>query len=389
MCISKNSNDQPAGHKPKKLVRKLFTRVLTGSAQGILIGVLPAAILKYVLAPLINQGYQWALHLNAILVLFNVFIPILIGMAVAGQFKMKALDTGAVMLATGAASGSIQWVKTQPGFTDPITNVDNPVSSTFYVANGSGDVINAIIVAILAVVAIKLLEKYANGFGSISVILTPLIVGGLIGLIGYFLSPFVGQITTTLGEIINAVTDLQPLLMSVLIAMAFAFLTITPISTVGIALAISLSDISAAAAGVGVVSTTVVLLLNSILVNKKGTTIAIFMGAMMGMMTTVFKKPITILAFMVTAGFAAIPVVLFNVQGTPMSAGLGWIGFGSPIQSMIADEGEREFISHLIGIGPALITWVVFPIVVGGLVNWAFIKWFKAYQPTDFKNEIK
>ncbi|WP_260116061.1 PTS sugar transporter subunit IIC [Nicoliella spurrieriana] len=195
--------------------------------------------------------------------------------------------------------------------------------------------------------------------------------------------------TTALGELINALTDLQPLVMSILIAMAFAFLTITPISTVGIALAISLSEVSAAAAGVGVVSTTVVLLINSLLVNKRGTSIAILLGAMMGMMTTVFKKPIMILAFMATAGLSAIPVVLFNVQGTPMSAGLGWIGFGSPIQSVIADEGEREFISHMVGIGPAVITWIVVPVIAGLLINWLFVRVLKAYQPTDFKHEIK
>ncbi|MEJ6399751.1 PTS sugar transporter subunit IIC [Nicoliella lavandulae] len=370
-------------------MKKFIVRLLTGSAQGILMGVLPAAILKYVLSPLVHSKIQWAMHLNAILVLFNVFIPILIGMAVANQFKLHSLETGSVMLATGAASGSIQWVTTKPGFTDPITNIDNPVASTFYVANGSGDVINSIIVASLAIITIKFLQRYVNGFGSISIILTPLVVGGLIGLIGYLLSPSVGMITTKLGELIAFFTDFQPMLMSVIIAMFFAFLTITPISTVGIALAISLSELGAGAAGVGVVSTTVVLLINSLFVNKKGTTLAIFLGAMMGMMTTVFKKPIMILAFMLTAGIAAIPVALFNVQGTPTSAGLGWIGWGSPIQSVVADEGEREFITHLVGIGPAIITWVVVPIVVGIIVNLIFTKGLKLYQPQDLHHEIK
>ncbi|MHA8110212.1 PTS sugar transporter subunit IIC [Lactobacillaceae bacterium Melli_B4] len=370
-----------------RAIKKFMFRILSGSAQGILIGVLPAAILKYVLDPLIKQDIQWAMHLNAILVLFNVFIPSLIGMAIANRFKMNALETGSVMIATGAAAGSIQWATTKPGFVDPITNVKNPASSTFYVANGSGDVINAILVATLAVIAIILLEKYLNGFGSISIILTPLIVGGIVGLIGYWMSPYVGMITTKLGELIGASTDFHPLLMCIILAMVFSFITVTPISTVGIGLAISLSEISAAAAGIGVVSATVILLINSILVNKPGTSLSIFLGAMMTMMTTVFKKPIIFLAFIITAAISAIPVAIFNVQGTPTSSGLGWIGMGSPIQSIVVEASEKQFVNHLIGIGPAIITWFVVPIVAGIIVNFVFVKILKLYSPSDFSKD--
>lgn len=60
------------------------------------------------------------------------------------------------------------------------------------------------------------------------------------------------------------------------------------------------------------------------------------------MMPAIFKKPIMILSFLVAAAISAIPVAIFNVQGTPTSAGFGWIGMVSPIQSMIADEHFDE-----------------------------------------------
>ncbi|MBW1605054.1 PTS sugar transporter subunit IIC [Lactobacillus sp. Sy-1] len=370
-------------------IKDFLFKVLNGSAQGILIGVLPSAILKYILAPLIKDGVTWAIQLNSILVLFGSFIPLLIGMAIASQFKMRPLDIGTIMIATGVASGSIKWALAQPGFVNPITNVKNPIASTVYIANGSGDIINAMLVASIAVIAVKLVARYLNGFGSVAIIFTPLLIGGLVGLLGLNIAPAVGLITSELGDVVETFTKLQPLMMSILISMAFSFIIITPVSTVGIALSISLAGLGSGAAGVGVVATTVVLLVNSLFVNKPGTTIAILLGAMKGMMPSIFKKPVMILAFMVSAAISAIPVALFDVQGTPTSAGFGWIGLVSPIQSMLVNESEQKFITHTIGMGASLITWLVVPVIAGLLVNLLFTRVLKLYSASDLKQEIK
>ena len=144
----------------------------------------------------------------------------------------------------------------------------------------------------------------------------------------------------------------------------------------------------AGAAGAGVVATTVILLINSWKVNKKGTTVAIFLGAMKGMMPAIFKKPIMILSFLVAAAISAIPVAIFNVQGTPTSAGFGWIGMVSPIQSMIADGAERDIVTHTIGAFPALLTWLIVPAVAGFVVDMLFTKVFKLYTPADFEQDM-
>ena len=290
---------------------------------------------------------QWALDLSAILTLFSSFIPLLIGVAIAMQFRMKALDVGVMAIAVGAASGSIKWAVAPKGFVNPITGA--PQVGNVYIAAGAGDVINAIIVAAVAVLVIWLVSRYLAGFGSVAIILSPIVIGGGVALFGRAIAPYVAYITTWVGDAVRLATDLQPLPMSIAIAMAFSFIIITPISTVGIALAITLSGLGAGAAGAGVVATTVILLINSWKVNKKGTTVAIFLGAMKGMMPSVFKKPVMILAFLVAAAITAIPVALFNVQGTPTSAGFGWIGMVSPLQSMFTfDAAEAEIVKHTI-----------------------------------------
>ncbi len=137
-------------------LKDFFFKVLSGSAQGILIGVLPSAVMKYILK--MFGTAQWALDLSAILTLFSSFIPLLIGVAIAMQFRMKALDVGVMAIAVGAASGSIKWAVAPKGFVNPITGA--PQVGNVYIAAGAGDVINAIIVAAVAVLVIWLVSRY-------------------------------------------------------------------------------------------------------------------------------------------------------------------------------------------------------------------------------------
>ncbi|MFL2019387.1 PTS sugar transporter subunit IIC [Weissella hellenica] len=368
--------------------KDFFFKVLSGSAQGILIGVLPSAVLKYIIRPFVQNGMGWAIDLSAILTLFSSFIPLLIGLAIAMQFNMKALDVGVMAIAVGAACGSIKWASVPAGFENPITQVKTTVPSTVYIAAGAGDVINAMIVAAIGVLVIWLIAKYLGGFGSLAIILSPIVVGGGVGLIGKEIAPYVGEITTWIGKMVQLATDLQPLPMTIIIAMTFAVIIVTPVSTVGIALAITLSGLGSAAAGVGIVATTVVLLINSIKVNKKGTSVAIFLGAMKGMMPAVFRKPVMLLSFMVAAGISALPISMMNVQGTPTSAGFGWIGFVSPIQSVVRDAADKVFQTNVIGVVPAILIWAIIPIVAGIVVDLLFTKVLKLYKPEDFEQEM-
>ncbi|MBM7616668.1 putative membrane protein [Weissella uvarum] len=90
-------------------VKDFFFKVLNGSAQGIIVAVCPSAIVKYLLMPFVESGQTWAMDLNAILVLFCSFLPIIIGVLTALQFNMRSLDVGVMAIATGASTGSFKW----------------------------------------------------------------------------------------------------------------------------------------------------------------------------------------------------------------------------------------------------------------------------------------
>lgn len=382
------SNQEFSGKKSLN-VKDFFFKVLSGSANGILIGVLPAAVMKYIIQYSGIGTTEWGANFSAILTLFTSMIPFLIGMAVAMNFKMKVLDTGVVALATMVASNSILWGTTKVGATHPITGKVLPAAKTVYMAAGAGDVINAMLVSAIAVFVIWLVSRYLNGFGSVAIVLSPILIGGGVGLIGKEIAPSVGKITALIGDMVESFTKLAPVPMAILIAIAFSVIVITPVSTVGIALAINLSGIAAGAGAVGVVATTIVLLINSWSVNKKGTTVAIFLGAMKGMMPAIFKKPMTLIPFMFAGALSGIPVALFNVQGTPVTAGFGYIGMVSPLQSMIKDASiPSSVMNHYISPMVALIVWVIVPLLAALLAQFIFSKMLKLYQPSDLKQEL-
>src|SRR5699024_4652038 len=131
----------------------------------------------------------------------------------------------------------------------------------------------------------------------------------------------------------NSFTNLQPLLMCILIAIAFSILIVSPISTVAIAMAIGISGIASGAANVGIAAAAC-LVVGTAKVNNKGVPIAVFLGAMKMMMPNLLKNPVISIPIALTAVVTGITASLFGIQGTPESAGFGFSGLVGPINAI-------------------------------------------------------
>ena len=77
-------------------------------------------------------------------------------------------------------------------------------------------------------------------------IILPVVIPVLSALIGLLTLPYVQTITKGLGHMVNSFTDLNPLIMSILISVTFSLLMVTPISLVAIA-TISLTGLGSGA----------------------------------------------------------------------------------------------------------------------------------------------
>lgn len=333
-----------------KLTPRLFlNKVLAGTAQGTIIALIPNAVLGAILKYFSQYDIiQMIIHAGLI---FQLATPLIIGALIAHQF---GLSPAKMMIAGGAAFAGSGVIK-----------FNTEVSS--YVGSGTGDIIN---IMITASVAVLMMLYIGSKFGSVEIIAMPIVVGIGAGLIGMLTYPFVTQITVAIGKLINNFTDFQPIVMSILIACSFAALIISPITTVGIGLAIGLNGVSAGAAAMGIAATTIVLVINSWKINESGVTLAIALGGMKMMMPNLFKYPIILVPVLFTAVISAIPVALLNVSGTPQSAGFGLVGLVGPLASL--DSGLNIFL--------LIICWFLVPIAAGLLSKFIFEKVLKLYD---------
>ena len=344
----------------KLTIKTFFNNILAGTATGIIVGLIPNAVVSAILK-LFGQNAITA-SIGQALLIFQCATPLLIGALIAIQFKMVPLDVAIVAAAAYVGSGVTKFV---PQIVNPATKAQG-----VFVSAGTGDLINTMITAGLTVFLLLLVGER---FGSVKIVAAPIIIGVGAGWIGLLILPYVSKITTWLGNVINSFTDLQPILMCILISCMFSILIVSPISTVAIGMAIQLNGLSAGAAAMGVAATTIVLVVHSWRTNKSGVTIAIALGAMKMMMPNLFRHPIIFLPSLITAIVSAIPVALFHVSGTPASAGFGLVGIVGPLASMDAGKYSLNFIM-------ALLVWIVIPAIVAVICRFLFEKVLHIYD---------
>ena len=85
---------------------------------------------------------------------------------------------------------------------------------------GIGDIINVIVVVALACFIYMFLE---GKLGSFEMIILPVLVPVISGVIGLLTLPYVQVITQSIGRVVNGFTELNPLLMSILICVTFLY----------------------------------------------------------------------------------------------------------------------------------------------------------------------
>jgi len=342
----------------KLSIKEFINKVLAGVALGIVVGLIPNAILGE-LFKFLSSYHDIFIILNSVVVGIQFTVPVIVGVLIAMQFKFNPIQTVVVSTAAFVGSGAAVF------------------QQNMWVLTGVGDLINTMITAAIAVLIIMLIK---DRLGSLTIILLPIIAGGIAGFIGIILLPYVQLITTGIGEVINSFTNLQPLVMYVLIAVAFSILIVSPISTVAIAMAIGISGLAAGAANIGIAAAACMLVIGTLKVNKTGVPLAVFLGAMKMMMPNLLKHPIIALPIGLTAVVTSLAASLFGIQGTQESAGFGFSGLVGPINAIKFMDG-----STVMNIIILITIYFVIPFIAAFIIHNLCTRVFKIYDPSVFK----
>ncbi len=336
----------------KNSVKDFILKVLTGMSIGIVVALVPGALLGELAKAF---GLTQVLTITS---MSNSLLSVAMGICIAKQFNLNPIQSGTLTIVTMISSGAIS------------------VTESGLVLKGIGDVINAGLIAGLTVVVIKMLGDNLKAY---TILLVPTIVIITMSLLGMATLPVVAKITSLIANVIASMTSLQPVVMSVLIAMSFAIIIMSPISSVGVALAVSLSGVASGAANLGICAAGFGLAVAGLSSNGIGTSLAHFLGSPKIQMANFVKNPKIIIPIVANAGILGVGAAVFNIQGTPISAGFGFSGLIGPLAHLNATNYS------LINIVITVFMFAILPILLGVIFKKIFVDKLNIVKEEDYK----
>ncbi|QLK86360.1 PTS transporter subunit IIC [Staphylococcus sp. 17KM0847] len=347
--------------KVKTNYKQFFTHILNAVGAGVVIALLPNALLGELLK-FFKEGNETLELIYQLVIVIQSFMAFIIGTLAAHMFKFSG--PGSVFVGTSAMLGSGVIV----------------IENGMIMLQGIGDIINVIIIVSFACALFMLLR---GRFGSLEMIILPVFIPVTSGFVGLLILPYVRKVTQTLGSLIHSFTELNPLLMSILIAMAFALLMVTPISLVAIATAITLSGLGSGAGNMGIVAACVTFLFGSLSVNKAGVNIVLLIGAAKMMIPVYLKHPIIMVPLAINGAIAGVITYLIGIKGTPMSAGFGYTGLVGPINAFNRMDGDPTMNALLLFFG-----YFVVPFTLAFVVHQVCKRVLPGYSDDIYRFEL-
>jgi len=341
-------------------LKEFISKLLNGISIGIVVALIPNALLGEILKLLIPY-YPALQHVLDITAFVMSLLPVLIGVMVGISFKLSPIQTASIGIAAMVGSGVVE--KTADGL---------------FTLNGIGVVINT---GITAAITVLFVQFIGNRLKAYSILLLPTLSILIPGMVGYLLLPFIRTSTGLIGTGIEKLTQLQPIIMGIIIAVIFCLIILSPISTVGVATVISLSGVGSGAANLGIVAAGVGLAIASYKANSLGTALAHVLGSPKIQMGNFLMKPKIVIPMVITAAILGALSGIFHIQGTPYSAGFGLSGLVGPMNYMRLASGgwTGRNISIMIS------TFFIIPILLNLLLIYIFSRKLKMIKSEDYK----
>jgi uncharacterized membrane protein len=336
-----------------KMTGKQFTmKVLNGISLGVVVALIPSALVGQLMKALLPI-FPAAAEIITMTTFAMSLLPAIMGFCVGMQFKLNSLQNSSIALATMIGSGVMQ------------------AQNSKFVLQGTGDIINSGVTIVFAVALAIWIKQHLKNY---TILLLPLLVITVAGGIGLLTLPKIKLIATAIGGFIAYLTKIQPLLMGTLMGISFALLIVSPISSVGIATAINLAGVGSGSANLGITAAGFMLAIYGSSVNPLGTTLAHFIGSPKIQMGNLLEKPGLYFPLALNAAILGFLGAVFEIKGTPMSAGFGFSGLIGPLAawSYLPTNWLNGFLVVLL--------FLILPVVLAVLSRYLFIKrlgWFK------------
>ena len=193
----------------------------------------------------------------------------------------------------------------------------------------------AFIVTILAVEIGKMVSKETK----VDILVTPTVTIFTGVLFARLICPAISFVMYWLGNFVNTATYAQPLVMGIIISVVVGIVLTLPISSAALCAMIGITGLAGGAATVGCCAQMVGFAVISFRENRWGGIVAQGLGTSMLQMGNIVKKPtIWIPATLASAITGPLSTLVFKLECTGVSAGMGTCGMVGPL-GIFADMG--------------------------------------------------
>lgn len=201
------------------------------------------------------------------------------------------------------------------------------------------------------------------GKTKIDIVVTPLVTIITGGFVSTFAGPFLSDMMTGLGDLINSATQLHPFPMGISVSVIVGLVLTAPISSAALCIMLGLEGVAAGAAAVGCCAQMVGFAVTSFKVNGVGGLISQGLGTSMLQFGNIMKHPqIALAPTLAGAVLGPVSTCLIKMTNTPSGAGMGTSGlvgqFGA-YSAMAAEFGQLETVILIIVmhfIAPAILS---------------------------------
>ena len=238
---------------------------------------------------------------------------------------------------------------------------------------GAGGPLAVLVIAIIAAECGKLVSKETK----IDILVTPAVTI-LVGVgLSMLIAPPIGAAANAFGTLIKTATELQPLLMGIVVSVLVGIALTLPISSAAICAALGLTGLAGGAAVAGCCAQMVGFAVMSFKENRWGGLVSQGLGTSMLQMPNIIKNPrVWIPPILVSAITGPIATCIFKLEmnGAAVNSGMGTCGLCGPIGVWTGWENPvaRDWV------GLVLICFVL-PAVLTPLISWPMRKigWIK------------
>lgn len=271
---------------------------------------------------LLNRYFVDALGAMA----YGLFASLIIGLIISQLAKIPGLEfldlLGGLLSAQSPVVGAAIGVGVAFGLKSaPLVLFSS--AATGAIGYAAGGPVGAFLAALVGAEIGGLISKRTP----VDIVLTPLVTIVVGALVGRFVGPYLQEVMSSLGMIINEATELNPLLMGITVAVLVGMALTLPISSAALCIMLDLNGLAAGAATVGCCAQMIGFAVTSYGDNGVGGLLSQGLGTSMIQIPNIVRRPQIWLAPTLTAAILGpISTLLFQMSNSAIGAGMGTSG---------------------------------------------------------------